>query len=1690
MADKLAKLNNYISSKYNPNQIYNSTMRVQKRGTRGFEPVRFDKITERISHLCKGLNEIVDPTRVAHATIKNLFDGITTEELDKISAKIAESYKLIHPDYSKLAAKILISNLHKTTPRTFSQCMEIIGNTLDIKSERHYAFIAKNAAVLDNIIIDSNDYNFDYFGYKTLENAYLIKITEEVTGADGTSIYIDRDGNEVPSANVSYTPRGKPVLKSDRGVITSILRTKTIDRIVDRPQYVFMRVAIAIYMDYSEDLNVVLEYIKQCYKALSQMYFTHATPTLFNACSKMQQLNSCFGADTEVCTTAGVKKIQDVLVGDFVITHAGNVKRVEQTHVNLLGDRTLMDLKVQKTPHVKVTNDHRVWALKTRTDSPAWVRVDELTDRSYVGIPNPHDSQFDENPMIIDLAEFIGEELRSSYIYTITNDTISVKTQLTHIGVDTNGSTNHKDINRKWICDERFWKLIGIWLGDAHITNNDKKIPNAVGFTIGAVGNDDLIEFILLEGERIFGTAAAIIPVKNQNCIQIVFYSRTIAYVMEILFGSGFNKKHLWNKIFSLHRKYVYALLSGLITSNGCITREGNIMLEMANIPFVKSVYHLARNRGIDVSFNVRTHKFTPDTAQINFPYVKEILQNVNKTYTDERIAAIIAKREAPSKKNKNQTSAVIVDGKRFLRIESITPLEERPENVYTIGVADDHSYNVCGIEVINCFLLGTDDSIEGIMGNISNAAFISKWAGGIGIHMHNIRSRGTVIKGTNGKASGLVPQLKMYNETARTFDQGGKRLGAFAIYLEPWHGDILKFLEMKLNQGADTERARDLFYALWVNDLFVKRVEEDGDWSLFSENITPGLSDVYDGMEVCKHCGYCANSNFAKLVYTHTREEIIEALPKQSPDQASCTHEFESRDVFTSLYTMYEKEGFAVKVIKAREVMDAICEMQRESGTPYICFKDHVNRMSNQTNIGTIKSSNLCVTPDTYILTDKGQFKIIDVVGKRVNIWNGEGFSEVVPTKTGDKQKIITVNLSNGVSIECTEYHKYYIHRGNKITKIEAKDLLPGDKLIKYNLPTIYDGSEFKYAYTHGLFCADGAYENANLTEKPSDHPRIILYGEKQRLDRYLSKGLPSRVGNGETHVNLPLDIAPKFTVPVNARLGDKLAWFAGYCDGDGCVIREGANYSIQCGSINKGFLLQVRLMLQTMGVDSKITTIHHAKKQLLSTGNGSQRQMCYRLLITSCGIIRLQELGLDTNRLNIPYQIPQRNAEQFVTVISVEDDGKHSPTYCFTEQHRGMGMFNGVLTGNCAEIMEWSSDKSYACCTLASINLKKFLVESSTHGSTKYTINHEKLHEAARMIARNLDIIIDVNKYPVGACERNSKDYRPIGMGIQALADIFAIMRLPFTSDEAAKHDIEIAETIYHAALTESCERAKSHGAYVGFENSPAARGLLQFDLWERNQIRINSPLVGINPRSGRYDWDALKANIVKYGLRNSLHVAFMPTVSTSQIMGNNESFEPFSSNIYTKTTLAGKFTVTNNSMIHHLIELGIWNEDLKNKIVNNDGSLVGITEIPADVREIYKTVWEMPQRELMRRAALRSAFIDQSQSLNIHVRDNSNAVLRGVFMLGWKLGLKTGSYYIRSLPASRALKNNIAATKEAENREKNTPLASAPAPAVWKVLSPARREVEEDVPRVTPNDEPIDEGSCPIGCTSCSG
>lgn len=698
--------------------------------------------------------------------------------------------------------------------------------------------------------------------------------------------------------------------------------------------------------------------------------------------------------------------------------------------------------------------------------------------------------------------------------------------------------------------------------------------------------------------------------------------------------------------------------------------------------------------------------------------------------------------------------------------------------------------------QLSSCYLLAMEeDSIDGIFNTLKDCARISKWAGGIGLHIHNVRASGSHINGTNGSSNGIVPMLRVFNNTAKYVDQGGgKRNGSFAIYLEPWHADVEMFLQMRKNHGDEELKARDLFYALWVPDLFMERVKSDGEWCLMCPDECPGLSDVWGAK-------------------------------------------------FAELYENYEKTGKIRKRMKARDLWFQIMDAQMETGTPYLLYKDACNKKSNQQNVGTIKSSNLCVAPETTILTDKGHVEIQSLEGQDVNVWNGSEFSNVKVFKTGEDQELIDVYTSDGCKLSCTRYHKFFIgDTYEDCVIIEAKDLTTGDKIINWKYPNNKDA-----------------------------------------------------------------------------------------------ISNDGVEF------------------------------------------------------------------------------IDVKN----VTISKIVDEGRRDNTFCFTEPKRNAGIFNGIITSQCSEIVEYSDSKETAVCNLASIALPSF-VDCTPEGTT--FIDYEKLHEVTKVVTTNLNRIIDVNFYPTEKTQLSNMRHRPIGIGVQGLADMFMMMNVAFKSDQAKEINKHVFETIYHAALERSCEMAQQDGPYETFEGSPASKGSFQFDMW------------GVPQTNTRYNWDQLRQSIKEHGLRNSLLLAPMPTASTSQILGFNECIEPITSNIYNRRTLAGEFILANKYLMNDLIRLDLWNERVKNSIIANNGSIQHIEIIPQEIRDKYRTVWEIPMKHLIDMAADRGVYICQSQSLNLWIEDPNYSTLTSMHFYSWSKGLKTGIYYLRRRGKHQAQKFTIEPEKQA--------------------------------------------------------
>lgn len=744
-----------------------------------------------------------------------------------------------------------------------------------------------------------------------------------------------------------------------------------------------------------------------------------------------------------------------------------------------------------------------------------------------------------------------------------------------------------------------------------------------------------------------------------------------------------------------------------------------------------------------------------------------------------------------------------------------------------------------------SCFIIAAEDSWDSIADTIKDIGSISKNAGGVGVNISRIRASGSWVNGTKNASGGIVPWISIFNSTAVAVNQQGKRAGAVTVSIDSWHLDMEDFLELQTESGDPRRKAYDIFPQVVVSDLFMERVQRDLEWTLF---------DPYE-------------------VRSRFNIELAEKWGE----------EFEEK------YLMLEASALTLrKTVKAKDLFKKIMKSQIETGMPYLVFKDTINQANPNKDDGMIPGTNLCVAPETKILTDTGYHEIVSLVGQNVKVWNGLNFSETLIRKTGENQSLLKVELSNGETIECTPQHHFYIQNGYKkhtTRKVSAYELIPGDKLIKYELPVIEGSEEFQYAYTHGFYCGDGDLAHGK-------RPGANLYGVKQDLIPFLEIR-KKQWSNGtvliereedfiyaeplldRTRCKFHADMLPKFTVPTAAHtIESRLYWFAGLLDADGTVARNGSNESFQICSIDKSFLLSVRLMLQTLGVDSKVTLGLEAGTREMPDGKGGKKEYdckkTYRLLVTSNGAYSLKELGLKTNRLVWSGDKPQRHASHFVKVESIKDEGRISDTYCFTEEERHMGMFNGVLTGQCVESYSNVVPHKLAhCCNLVSLNLD--------------TIADVDLEHYCTIAVRILDNAIDLTTPPIAEAKAHNERYRTIGVGAMGLADWLASRDTKYSKSQDLVE--KLFEDIAYYTFSESINLAAERGTFEAYDKSEFAKGLILCH--DRKWFMSNSA----NPER----WLLLFDQLEKHGIRNSQIQAIAPNTSSSLIQGCTASVLP---------------------------------------------------------------------------------------------------------------------------------------------------------------------------------------------------
>lgn len=854
-----------------------------------------------------------------------------------------------------------------------------------------------------------------------------------------------------------------------------------------------------------------------------------------------------------------------------------------------------------------------------------------------------------------------------------------------------------------------------------------------------------------------------------------------------------------------------------------------------------------------------------------------------------------------------------------------------------------------------SCFLLGMDDSAESIMDIAKSCALTSKRGGGIGIHIHKIRSESMQISSTGGQSSGIVPFLKIINDVMLGFNQGGKRPGSAAIYIMPHHPDIVKFLQLKLPTGVDKERARDLFYALWIPNIFMERVLADGPWSLFDPHLTGDLSEFYDD----------------------------KTLPL---DQQ-----------YTTKYLQLEKDKKYIKQIPAREIWKLVFEANKIKGSVYLCFSDHVNSMSMHKNIGTVKSSNLCVSGKTQVLTQNGYQRIDNLCsGKGQHIiWNGKEWAFAQFAKTSEMASLIEIELSNGLRLECTSDHKFNVIKNKKEVQLAIKDIKEGDQFVTCVMPSI-------------------------------DTAKCSMKANLARLQKEID-----RATNTDTELIIPYDSYEQ--------------------------------------------AMQTALLLNTLGSSCKI----EAENSSIEKNEDTK----YLVLLQASKLSHLLE-HIKFKTLPIKTLPVKYNNITLVSKKAIDS----APTYCFNEPKQHMGVFNGIYASNCSEIVLYSDHKEFAVCTLSSINLQACVVDSATDDAdNKNTdtieLNHEfpnnpkfdfqKLIDIVKIATYNTNNIIDKNHYPTPESRRGSLLHRPIGIGMQGLADTYMKMRYPFDSPQARALNKMIAETMYYAALSESTRICRKE--YLHLKKKCALEGKVIITTYEQNSFNpINitythpedipknvaaypsmnwnggSPiskgvfhweLYGLEEKdlSGNYDWSVLREHIREYGVKNSLLIALMPTASTSSFLGNNECFEPVTSNIYSRSTISGEFVMINKWMIYDLYKMRIWDTNLKDYLLACDGSIQHIDGIPDELKQLYKTAWEIDQAELVQQAIDRQPFVDQAQSLNWYLSKVTQKKFNELSFMAWRGKLKTGKYYLHSKPEIAPQKFSIAPELQQKMLEK---------------------------------------------------
>lgn len=1482
------------------------------------ENISFDKILYRIKNLCalpNDLNTLInlnpethrkyeinkyfkplynaDFNLVARETIKGVYNGVSTRELDELAASVAQPMILEHPDYGVLASRILISNFHKNTvmhiKNHYYYKYAIVLDEIDIENDMIYyiatvlyenidengdqnpliapdvyQFIINNKEKLQQIIKIIRDYDYDYVGFKLLEESYLqkcslfselkqirvpIETPQFMLIRIAIGIHISnkyKNFNKMRQNDIKIYEYSKDLIEqnmssktltkfkinvqentviwkeiiqllNDKGVNTNSLEqciknnTKSWNMLLND----FKNIKY-------ENMNEIMENIIETYELTSKKTFTHATPTLFNAGSLKPQLSSCFLIQIPQDSIEGITKYwkQCSLISQHaggIGSHAHNI-RAKNSYI-----RGTNGTSNGLPPMLRVLNDISVYIDQCfHPDTIVYTKSGpkKISDILITDYLITNDGTFDK---INEIRQYNTKDMLSDNPTEITNKIKMKKIACKHSIEPVMVTNKHpflvieckKGINFKTIKA----RLDNVTIEPQWVEAKDLTENHMISFPIPKYEND--IDIYDLEDCYMYGIMLGDGSISKDSLIYHIYLNST-------------TKKHIveFVKDYLGQRNITYSISETDLNKTG---------VKSIKITWSKNQYF---------PFN-RAMLYKGSDDHHSEKYITEAMLHLPREKSFKLIEGLIDTDGCVYKEiTIEMTSRNVIESLRYILLrfgigssgyirDRIGESHELPSGSVITTKKKTYVLRIPKVEEI-C------DMYSDLEPSRNTTYFIHE-----GILYSRIETIETV------EYSGLLTDFEInFNHNYLTHiglahNGGNKRPGSHAVYLEPWHADIFEVLSLKKNRGNELERARQLFYAVWANDEFMRTVEYEAThggkmWYLMCPDKFKNLANLYD--------------NTFRTTWI-TDEELF------SKNESFMKKEF----AFTYQYRKYIKEN-NIKAVSAIELWKLMCELFEETGVPYVVYKDSSNRKSNHKNLGTIKSSNLCVAPETLILTDQGHIKISELENKEVNIWNGFEWSKVIVKKTSDNSELIKIHFDNGTELECTKYHKFHIMK-NSLTIINADELKENDKIIDYKLP--------------------------------------------------------------------------------------------------------------------------------------------------------------------SCNIV------------------------QSIKINKIEITNRYDKTYCFNEPKRHTGIFNGVLTGNCTEIIEYSSAEEAAVCNLTSTNLTSFIVDGKPNylglfekifinNNTKISscllngFNHSKgvryidfnlFEQIIRRQVKNLNKIIDIEYYPIKEAEYSNFKNRPIAIGVQDFANMLVLLRLPFDSKEALEFNSYLFEFMYYIACDESVELAKIYGSYDSFKGSPASEGLLQFDLWEQE----NSEMYKANFKFNKIlNWQLLKEKISNYGMRNSLLLALMPTGSTSTILGSTACFEPFNSMVYKRKNKTGESIIINRYLVQELIDNNIWNQNIKNQILlNSAGSIADITKIPKEIRDLYKTVWDISPKITSNMCLTRSHYIDQSQSYTVFIKEPTVKILTQFHFYNWKCGIKTSSYYTRRLAVADANKVQVV-NKEPEIQE----------------------------------------------------